>query len=86
MKMGVKEFRERFSEVAEGVEPVLVTKNGRIVGRYAPMSAARFDKERWDEIEARLARFRDDWKANTPDWRERLHANGFDENGEPIEQ
>ena len=86
MKMGVKEFRERFSEIADGSEPVLVTKNGRVVGRYAPMSVASFDKARWDGIEARLERFREDWKARTPDWRERLAAMGFDEHGDPIEQ
>lgn len=86
MKMGVKEFRERFSELAEGSEPVLITKNGRVVGRYAPLAAGAFDQSRWDEINARLARFRDDWKARTPDWKERLAAFGFDENGEPFER
>lgn len=85
MKMGVKEFRERFSELAEGAEPVLITKNGRVVGRYAPMTATGFDQSRWDEIDARLERFRDDWKARTPDWRARLAASGFDESGSLVE-
>jgi antitoxin (DNA-binding transcriptional repressor) of toxin-antitoxin stability system len=86
MKMGVKEFRERFSEIAEGSEPVLVTKNGRVVGRYAPFSATQYDKVRWAETDARFERLREDWKARTPDWRERLAAAGFDENGDPIER
>jgi antitoxin (DNA-binding transcriptional repressor) of toxin-antitoxin stability system len=84
MKMGVKEFRERFSEVAEGEEPVLVTKNGRIVGRYDPMVATSASKRDWSEIEKRLAAFRDGWKARTPDWRDRLRSIGLDDDGDPI--
>lgn len=82
MKMGVKEFRERFSEVAEGGEPVFVTKNGRVVGKYDPISTARFDNARWQTLEAKLAGFREEWKARTPDWRERLSAAGFDQGGD----
>lgn len=85
MKMGVKEFRERFSEVAEGRERVFVTKNGRIVGRYDPLTPEGRNAIDWDAINARLAAFRAAWQARTPDWRERLAGIGMDENGDPLE-
>lgn len=84
MKMGVKEFRERFSELTEGSEPILVTKNGRIVGRFLPHHAKLakdVDLEAWA---ARLEDWRDEWKANTSDWRERLASYGLDDDGEPL--
>lgn len=84
MMLGVKEFRERFSELAEGTEMVLVTKNGRVVGSFIPeraKPAADVDLDAW--VREREAS-RDEWKASTQDWRERLAAYGLDENGEPI--
>jgi antitoxin (DNA-binding transcriptional repressor) of toxin-antitoxin stability system len=84
MKMGVKEFRERFSEVAEGSEPILVTKNGRIVGKYDPSARSKPDKRDWDALEAKLGTIRSNWKARTPDWRERMAGIGLDENGEDL--
>lgn len=84
MKMGVKEFRERFSELAEGAEPVFVTKNGRVVGKYDPLVAPEAKGGEWAAIEAHLAEFRAEWKAKTPDWRARLASIGFDEEGEEI--
>lgn len=85
MKMGVKEFRERFSDVAEGSERVFVTKNGRIVGRYDPLTPVSATPIDWDAIDARLAAFRDAWRAQTPDWRDKMASIGLDENGDPIE-
>jgi hypothetical protein len=84
MKMGVKEFRERFSEIASGDETVLVTKNGRIVGRYQPMDGD-FSSIDWDGIEAKLEAFRANLRAATPDWDERLAQIGLDPDGEPID-
>ena len=84
MKMGVKEFRERFSEVSEGTEPVLVTKNGRVVGIYDPAACGTRNKLDWDALEAKLESIRSNWKARTPDWRERMIGIGFDEHGEDL--
>lgn len=84
MKLGVKEFRERFSALAEGDEPVIVTKNGRIVGRYLPASRTPGAVD-WNAIYAARDAMQSDWKARTPDWRERLESIGLDEQGEPIE-
>lgn len=84
MKLGVKEFRERFSEIAEGDEPVLVTKNGRIVGKYQPARDPIERRRDWAAIEARLARFRVEWRASTPDWQDRLASIGLGPDGEPL--
>jgi hypothetical protein len=84
MKMGIKEFRERFSELAEGSIPVLVTKNGRAVGTYDPFMRAPANKLDWAALEAELAGIKAHWIADTPDWRERLASIGLDENGEDI--
>lgn len=85
MKMGVKEFRERFSDVAEGNERILVTKNGRIVGRYDPLTPANRRPIDWDAIDASLAAFRDAWRLRNVDWREKMASIGLDENGDPLE-
>ena len=79
--MGVKEFRERFSSLADGDRSIDVTKNGRVVGRFVPEGAKEFDFAAWS---ANRETFRETWKANTPDWRERLAAYGLDEDGEPF--
>ena len=87
MKMGVREFRERISSVVNGDEPVVITKNGEVVGRYVPFRpkkpAEKIDMKAWlEEIE----KFQAEWKARTPDWRERLASIGLDENGELIDR
>lgn len=83
MKMGIKEFRERLSEVANGAEPVTITHHGKVVGRYLPARgkpAETIDVDRWaDDLERR----RDEWRAQTPDWRERMAAYGLGPDGEP---
>lgn len=36
IELGIREFRERFSEVVNGADFVVVTNNGREVGTYIP--------------------------------------------------
>ncbi len=36
IELGIREFRERFSEVVNGNDFVIVTNNGREVGTYIP--------------------------------------------------
>ena len=83
MKMGVKEFREKMSEVLHGRDAVMITHHGRMVGTYRPAStgAAAFD---WDDWLAGRDRLREEWRAATPDWRARMAAIGLDENGDLI--
>lgn len=85
MKLGVKEFRERFSEVAQGDESVIVTHHGRVVGRFMPEKRAKLSREEIAEWAAQMSEAQRRWRANTPDWRERLAALGMDEDGEPLE-
>jgi antitoxin (DNA-binding transcriptional repressor) of toxin-antitoxin stability system len=84
MKLGVKEFRERFSELAAGEEPVLVTKSGQVIGRYVPLHvkpAEKIDTKKWlAAIEERQA----EWKAKTPDWKQRMAAYGLGPDGELL--
>ena len=37
MKMGIKEFRERLSEVIQSGEPVIVTNHGKVLGTFSPL-------------------------------------------------
>jgi antitoxin (DNA-binding transcriptional repressor) of toxin-antitoxin stability system len=39
MKMGIKEFRERISEVTEKGDPIVVTNHGREIATYLPRRA-----------------------------------------------
>ena len=73
MKMGVKEFRERFSEVSLGDDVVIVTYHGKRLGRYIPdgncKPAADIDMKAWvAEREAHAKA----WRARTPNWRDLL--------------
>lgn len=85
MKLGVKEFRERFSEIADGSQPVFVTKNGRIVGKYQPMLSTEERVHNWAEISARLEKHREEWKARTPDWKQRMADYGLTPDGDMID-
>ena len=65
MKMGIKEFRDRISEVTERGEPVTVTHHGREVATYLPRRAVDLERARAaaDEIKA---------------WQRDLRAGGID--------
>lgn len=73
MKMGIKEFRERISEVSLGAEVIIVTHHGKRVGRYIPETlskpAADIDMNIWRRD---LEEFGHAWRAHTPNWRELL--------------
>ena len=79
MKMGIKEFREKISEIALGDRPVVLTHHGKRVGQYIPDAIRQptvTDPKAWlDECEA----FGRKWRAATPDWREKLRAIGTPE-------
>lgn len=84
MKMGVREFRERISEVVDGVETVEVTKNGRKVGTYTPERRPR------DPAIARAAlqsieRWQAEMKAKGVDLEAELSAMGLSPWGEPLD-
>ena len=78
MRLGMREFRERVSELAAGSALVSVTNHNRVVGVFTPIAArpAREDVSMRAIIEE-TARWQREWKARTPDWRERLIAIGI---------
>lgn len=65
MKMGIKEFRERISEVTEIGDPVLVTHHGQPVASYKPF-------RRKDPEQVRLA------AAAIRQWQDEMRADGID--------
>ena len=75
MKMGIKEFRDRISEVSAGDKVVVVTHHGKPVGRYIPERARKpaenIDLDEWVRERDEAARR---WRARTPDWRDRLRS------------
>jgi antitoxin (DNA-binding transcriptional repressor) of toxin-antitoxin stability system len=65
MKMGIKEFRDRISEVTERGEPVIVTNHGKEVATYLPRRTIDLDRARKaaDEIK---------------EWQRELRAKGIE--------
>ena len=53
MKMGIKEFRERISEVSLGDEVVIVTHHGKRVGRYIPEGNRKPAGYRHEDVDRR---------------------------------
>ena len=56
MKLGVKEFRHRLTEVLHGTETVDITHHGRVIGTFRPRKidpgrarAAAESNRRWQE-------------------------------------
>jgi antitoxin (DNA-binding transcriptional repressor) of toxin-antitoxin stability system len=74
MKMGIKEFREKVSEVSLGDQLVVVTHHGRRVGRFVPERPKPVDVAAWVREREDFARR---WREKTPDWQERLRAAGI---------
>ncbi len=85
MQIGVRELRERLSEVVNGNQHVVVTNNGKVVGEFTPatITLPTADASKW--LEDRIA-FRERWRATTPDWMERMMKEGMDEEGEMFDE
>ena len=65
MRMGIKEFREKISEVTASGEAVVVTNHGRPVASYAPFKPKDPEAVRRAAEEIRL-------------WQEKVRAEGVD--------
>jgi antitoxin (DNA-binding transcriptional repressor) of toxin-antitoxin stability system len=83
MKMGIKEFRERLSEVVQKGEPVVVTNHGKIVGTFAPIP--RKDPERARRAAESIRRWQQDMRAKGVDLEGVLADMGLDPWGEPLD-
>ncbi len=81
MQIGVRELKGRLSEVVNGNQHVVVTKNGRVMGEFTPATIIKptADRSRW--LEDRIAFLRR-WQEETPDWEDRLLREGMDDEGE----
>jgi prevent-host-death family protein len=85
MKIGVREFREKLSEVVNGNRPVVITNNGRVVGEFTPATVTTPTANSADWLQDRIA-FRKWWQSHVPNWRDRLLLEGLDAEGEPFDE
>ena len=84
IELGVREFRQRFSEVANGTEMVRVTSNGVEVGVYQPKGWSR-DLARARAAARAVAQARQELEARGVDLDAALAGIGLTPMGEPLE-
>lgn len=81
MKMGIKEFRERLSEVAHGTEPIDITHHGRVLGTFRPR---RRDPAKIRAAAESIRRWQEEMKAKGVDLEAELAAMGIAPDGAPL--
>lgn len=84
MKLGVREFRERLSEVANGTDFVVVTNNGVEVGTYMPKRWLRDLGKARAAAEA-VAQAQRELRARGIDLDAEMAAMGLTPYGEPLD-
>jgi prevent-host-death family protein len=84
MQLGIKEFRERISEVTATGEPVLITNHGRPVASYAPFK--RKDPGRVRKAAESIIAWQDDLRAKGVDLDGMLATLGLDPMGVPLDE
>jgi antitoxin (DNA-binding transcriptional repressor) of toxin-antitoxin stability system len=82
VKMGIKEFRERISEVTAAGEAVVITNHGKPVASYAPFKPKTPDAVRRAAEEIRL--WQESQRAQGVDLDAILADLGMDPWGEPL--
>jgi antitoxin (DNA-binding transcriptional repressor) of toxin-antitoxin stability system len=82
MKLGIKEFRERISEVTASGEPVVVTNHGKPVASFAPFK--RKDPEMVRKAAEEIRRWQTEMKAKGINPEAVLAGLGLDAWGEPV--
>jgi hypothetical protein len=82
MKMGVKEFRDRLTEVLHGNETVDITHHGRTLGTFRPRKP---DLERARRAAESVRRWQEDMRAKGVDLEGMLADMGLDPWGEPLD-
>jgi hypothetical protein len=81
MKLGVKEFRHRLTEVLHGSEPVDITHHGRILGTFRPR---KVNLERARAAVESNRRWQEEMRAKGIDLEGVLAGMGLDPWGEPL--
>lgn len=83
IELGIREFRERLSEVAQGSDFVVVTSNGREVGTYMPKNWMR-DLGKARQAAAAVAKTQAELKKRGIDLDKEMAAMGLTPFGEPL--
>lgn len=84
IELGIREFRERLSEVAGGTDMVSVTNNGVEIGTYLPKRWLR-DIGRARRATEAVEHARDELRARGMDLDREMAALGMTPYGEPLE-
>ena len=84
IELGIREFRERLSEVANGTDFVSVTNNGVEVGTYMPKNWRRDVGKARAAAEA-VAKAQAELRAKGMDLDKEMAAMGLTPHGEPLD-
>ena len=84
MRMGIKEFRERISEVTAAGLSVLITNHGKPVGHYAPFKPK--DPQKVRNAAAAVAKAQADLRAKGIEPHDLLTEMGLDPWGAPLDE
>lgn len=83
IELGIREFRDRLSEVANGTDLVVVTSNGAEVGTYLPKRWLR-DVGKARKAAAAVAEAQNQLRKRGMDLDKELAAMGLSPYGEPL--
>ena len=83
MKMGIKEFRERIGEIADGDTVIELTKRGKVVGEYRPRRP--FDPAAAKRALESVQRWQAEMRAQGVEPEDWLAELGLDPWGAPLE-
>ena len=84
MKMGIKEFRDKIGELAEGDAAVQLTKHGKVVGEYRPRKP--FDAEAARKALESVQRWQAELRDRGIEPEEWLAEMGLNPMGEPLDE
>lgn len=84
IELGIREFRERLSEVANGTDMIAVTNNGVEIGTYLPKRWLRDIGKARRAAEA-VERARQELRSRGMDLDREMAALGMTPYGEPLE-
>lgn len=85
MKMGVREFRERMTEVIHGTTPVVITSNGRRLGTFVPDRRPK-GQEAWEAVSAGVAAYQASLRDVGIEPEDKLAEMGLDPWGAPLDE
>ena len=84
MKMGIKEFRDKIGELAEGDSAVQLTKHGKVVGEYRPRKP--FDAEAARRALETVQRWQAELREKGIEPEDWLAEMGLNPMGEPLDE